>query len=59
LPEAAGVLAVTTIQLVPLLVEYSIFTLLTFTLTQVMLWLEFTLHDSLPLGDVTLTVGAD
>jgi hypothetical protein len=56
-PLAAGVLDVTTVQLVPVLVEYSIFTLVTFALVQVIFWALPIFHTSEPLGLVTATVG--
>ena len=57
LPLAAEVLDVTTVQLVPLLVEYSIFTLVTFALVQVIFCALPIFHTSPPLGAVTVTLG--
>jgi hypothetical protein len=56
-PDPAAVLDVTTVQLVPLLVEYSILTLLTFALLQVIFWGLPIFHTSVPLGAVTVTLG--
>ena len=56
-PDPAGVLDVTTVQFVPLLVEYSILTLLTFALVQVIFWALPIFHTSVPLGLVTVTLG--
>ena len=47
-PEAALVPCVTTLQLVPLLVLYSIFTLAILALLQVILWDNPTFHTSPP-----------
>ena len=54
---SSGVLAITVVQLVPLLVEYSIFTVpLVPDEVQVMFWLEPTCQISPPLGEVTVMV---
>ena len=58
LPTDALVPAVTTVQLVPLFVLYSILTLLILTLLQVILWILPIFHTSPPFGELTVTPGA-
>ena len=54
---SSGVLAIAVVQLVPLLVEYSIFTVpLVPDEVQVMFWMEPTCQTSPPLGEVTVMV---
>jgi hypothetical protein len=57
---SSGVLAITSVQLVPLLVEYSIRTVpLVPEDVQVMFWLLPTCHTSPPLGEVTVIAAGD
>ena len=59
LPADAAVLAITVFQLLPLLVEYSIFTFVILVNVHVILWTEPAIHDSLPFGEVTVTLGGE
>ena len=56
-PAPAGVLAIIVVQLTPLLIEYSIFTLATPPLVQVIFLFVPISQTSPPFGDVTVTVG--
>ena len=57
LPADAAALALTVVQLVPLLVEYSIFTLVILVNVHVIFWAEPAIHDSPPLGATTVMPG--
>ena len=57
-PVEAGILARISIQFPPLLVEYSSLTLSIPLNSQVMFLEVFAVHDSPPLGEVRVTVGA-